>query len=114
MLGSTAPKALSSERWLMPSGHCRATVGCLVSANQRHCNYRSMPKPLGFADGLKPEFSSGFSAFEPNLYQRQSSRRETQFSRAETKTPKRPLQFNGQIAETKCVHGSPPVRGYSQ
>jgi ABC-type lipoprotein export system ATPase subunit len=35
---------------------------------------------------------------------------ETQFSRAETKTPKRPLQ----IAETKCVHESPPVRGYSQ
>jgi hypothetical protein len=70
--------------------------------------------PLGFADGLKPEFSSGFSAFEPNLYQRQSSRRETQFSRAETKTPKRPLQFNGQIAGTKCVHESPPVRGYSQ
>jgi hypothetical protein len=30
-------------------------------------------------------------------------RRETQFSRAETKTPKRLLQFNGQIAETKCV-----------
>jgi hypothetical protein len=28
-------------------------------------------------------------------------RRETQFSRTETKTPKRPLQFNGQIAETK-------------
>jgi hypothetical protein len=26
----------------------------------------------------------------------------------------RPLQFNGQIAETKCVHESPPVRGYSQ
>ena len=41
MLGSTAPKALSSERWLMPSGHCRATVGCLVSANQRHCNYHA-------------------------------------------------------------------------
>jgi hypothetical protein len=38
---------------------------------------------------------------------------ETQFSRAETKTPKRPLQFNGQIAETKCVHESPPVRGDS-
>jgi hypothetical protein len=33
---------------------------------------------------------------------------ETQFSRAETKTPKWPLQFNGQIAETKCVHESPP------
>src|SRR6516164_11080714 len=69
--------------------------------------------PLAFADGLKPEFSSGFSAFESNLYQRQSPRRETQFSRAETKTPKRPLQFNGQIAETKCVHESPPVRGHS-
>jgi len=40
-------------------------------------------------------------------------RRETQFSRAETKTPKRPLQFNGQGAETKCVPESPPVRGYS-
>jgi hypothetical protein len=40
-------------------------------------------------------------------------RRETQFSRAETKTPKRPLQFSGQIAETKCVHERPPVRGYS-
>ena len=43
----------------------------------------------------------------------QSPRRETQFSRAETKTPKRPLQFDGQIAETKCVHESPPVRGHS-
>jgi hypothetical protein len=41
-------------------------------------------------------------------------RRETQFSRAETKTPKRPLQFNGQIAETKCAHESPTVRGYSR
>jgi hypothetical protein len=26
-------------------------------------------------------------------------------------TPKRPLQFNGQIAETKRVQESPPVRG---
>src|SRR6516162_2385315 len=40
-------------------------------------------------------------------------RRETQFSRAETKTPKRSLQSNRQIAETKCVHKSPPVRGDS-
>jgi hypothetical protein len=33
--------------------------------------------------------------------------------RAETNTPKRPPQFYGKIAETKCVHESPPVRGYS-
>jgi hypothetical protein len=36
-----------------------------------------------------------------------------QFSRAETKTPKRSQQTNRQIAETKCVHKSPPVRGDS-
>jgi hypothetical protein len=42
----------------------------------------------------------GGSAFEPSPYQRQFPTWETQFSRAETKTPKRPLQFNGQIAET--------------
>jgi hypothetical protein len=40
-----------------------------------------------------------------------SRRRETQFSRAETKTPKRSLQSNRQIAEIKCVHKSPPIRG---
>jgi hypothetical protein len=40
--------------------------------------------------------------------------RETRFSGAETKAPKRSLQFNRQIAETKCVHKSPPVRGYSR
>ena len=33
-------------------------------------------------------------------------RRETQFSRAETKTRETAPQFNGQITETKCVHGS--------
>ena len=38
-------------------------------------------------------------------------RRETRFSGAETNAPKRSLQFNRQIAETKCVHKSPPVRG---
>src|SRR5215471_17387559 len=38
-------------------------------------------------------------------------RRETQFSRAETKTSKRSLQSNRQIAEIKCVHKSPPIRG---
>jgi hypothetical protein len=53
------------------------------------------------------------SAFEPSLYQRQSPPSGTQFSRAETKTPKRPLQFNRHSAETKCVHESPPVRGFS-
>jgi hypothetical protein len=40
-------------------------------------------------------------------------RRETRFCGAETKAPKPSLQFNLQIAETKCVHKSPPVRGDS-
>src|SRR4029077_18751909 len=40
-------------------------------------------------------------------------RRETRFCGAETKAPKRSQQFNRQIAETKCVHKSPPVRGDS-
>jgi site-specific DNA recombinase len=39
--------------------------------------------------------------------------RETRFCGAETKAPKPSLQFNLQIAETKCVHKSPPVRGDS-
>ena len=38
-------------------------------------------------------------------------RRETRFCGAETKAPKRSQQFNRQIAETKCVHKSPPVQG---
>ena len=33
---------------------------------------------------------------------------------AETKAPKRHLKSNRQLAETKCAHESPPVRGYSQ
>jgi site-specific DNA recombinase len=39
--------------------------------------------------------------------------RETRFCGAETKASKRSQQFNRQIAETKCVHKSPPVRGDS-
>jgi hypothetical protein len=45
-------------------------------------------------------------AFEPTLYQGHLRRRETQFSSAETKTPKRSLQSNRQIAETKRVAAS--------
>ena len=39
---------------------------------------------------------------------------ETEFSWAETKAPRRLLKSNRQIAETKCVHESPPLWGYSQ
>ena len=40
--------------------------------------------------------------------------RETRFCGAETKAPKRHVKSNRQLAETKCAHESPPVRGYSQ
>ena len=40
-------------------------------------------------------------------------RRETRFCGAETKAPKPSLQFNLQIAETKCAYQSLPVRAYS-
>jgi hypothetical protein len=39
-------------------------------------------------------------------------RRETRFCETETKAPKPPSKFQLTIAETKCVHESPPVRGY--
>jgi len=39
---------------------------------------------------------------------------ETSECQAETKAPKRHVKSNRQVAETKCAHESPPVRGYSQ
>src|SRR6266481_597749 len=41
-------------------------------------------------------------------------RRETPFYGAETKAPKRSLKSHRQIAETKCVHESPPAQGHSK
>ena len=34
--------------------------------------------------------------------------------RAETKAPNSPSKSDRLLAETKCTHESPPVRGYSQ
>jgi hypothetical protein len=67
---------------------------------------------LGLAAMLQPKFAWAVDASSDRVSTNASlRRRETQFSRAETKTPKRSLQSNRQIAETKYVHKSPSVRG---
>jgi hypothetical protein len=53
------------------------------------------------------------AAFKPSLYQCQSPPSGNAILRGRDKPPKPSLQFNLQIAETKCVHKSPPVRGDS-
>jgi hypothetical protein len=67
--------------------------------------------PNGRGNARCSAFHPTDPAFEPSLHQHKPG--ETRFWAAETKAPKGPLKSNLQIAETKHVHESPPVRGYS-